>query len=166
MAKRVCRSSRISRSRVLGRRGRLSLLGILAPFGSTTPGSSVCSGSRAGCARASDTTSQFGHRIFRALSARARAARWHQHPARPHRFGPSASAAACAHSGVTPAEYGNIVNNPRTVQRPRGGNTNLKPETGYDDACLVFTPQFLPAFTRPSTIRHQDQERLGTYAPT
>jgi outer membrane receptor protein involved in Fe transport len=79
---------------------------------------------------------------------------------------PSASAAACAHSGVTPAEYGNIVNNPANQYNGlEGGNTNLKPETADTTTLgLVFTPQFLPAFN--ATLDYYDikiKNVIGTY---
>jgi iron complex outermembrane receptor protein len=59
---------------------------------------------------------------------------------------PSASLAQCELSGVTPAEYGNIVSNPsKQYNGLVGGNTNLKPETADTyTAGIVFTPTFVP----------------------
>jgi outer membrane receptor protein involved in Fe transport len=61
---------------------------------------------------------------------------------------PSASAAACARTGVTAAEYGNIISNPANQYNGlEGGNPNLKPETADTTTLgLVITPQFLPSF--------------------
>src|SRR5208337_3181120 len=61
---------------------------------------------------------------------------------------PTASAPACAHSGVTAAEYGTIAKNPAGQYNGLvGGNTNLKPETARTWTLgLVFTPTFLPEF--------------------
>jgi outer membrane receptor protein involved in Fe transport len=79
---------------------------------------------------------------------------------------PSASAAACAHSGVTAAEYGNIVNNPANQYNGlEGGNPNLKPETADTTTLgLVFTPTFLPAFN--ATVDYYNikiKNVIGTY---
>jgi iron complex outermembrane receptor protein len=42
---------------------------------------------------------------------------------------PSWTAAQCANTGVTPAQYGNLVNNPAgQLNMMRGGNPNLQPE--------------------------------------
>ena len=61
---------------------------------------------------------------------------------------PAASAAACALSGVTAAEYGNIAKNPAAQYNGLvGGNTSLSPEKADTyTAGLVFTPTFLPDF--------------------
>jgi iron complex outermembrane recepter protein len=79
---------------------------------------------------------------------------------------PSASAAACANSGVTAAEYGKIVNNPANQYNGlEGGNTHLKPETADTTTLgLVFTPTFLPAFN--ATIDYYNiriKNVIGTY---
>jgi outer membrane receptor protein involved in Fe transport len=59
---------------------------------------------------------------------------------------PTASAAQCARSGVTTAEYGNIAANPSNQYNGLiGGNTALKPETADTLTFgVVFTPTFLP----------------------
>jgi iron complex outermembrane receptor protein len=69
---------------------------------------------------------------------------------------PSASAAACALTGVTPAEYGKIASNPANQYNGlEGGNPNLKPETADTTTIgVVFTPQFLPSFN--ATIDYYD----------
>jgi iron complex outermembrane recepter protein len=79
---------------------------------------------------------------------------------------PSASAAACANSGVTAAEYGKIINNPANQYNGlEGGNPNLKPETADTTTLgLVFTPTFLPSFN--ATIDYYDikiKNVIGTY---
>ena len=62
---------------------------------------------------------------------------------------PAASAAACANTGVTAAEYGNIIKNPANQYNGlEGGNASLKPETARTTTFgVVFTPTFLPEFT-------------------
>ena len=63
---------------------------------------------------------------------------------------PSASEAACALTGVTPAQYGHVV----TVNASRfgyhailGGNEDLQPETAVTRAAgVVLEPRFLPGF--------------------
>lgn len=79
---------------------------------------------------------------------------------------PSASAAACANTGVTTAEYGHIVNNPANQYNGlEGGNPNLKPETADTTTLgLVFTPTFLPSFN--ATLDYYDikiKNVIGTY---
>jgi outer membrane receptor protein involved in Fe transport len=79
---------------------------------------------------------------------------------------PSASRAACALTGVTPAEYGNIVSNPANQYNGlEGGNPNLKPETARTSTFgLVLTPQVLPTFT--ATVDYYDikiKNVIGTY---
>ena len=79
---------------------------------------------------------------------------------------PTASAAACANSGVTAAEYGHIVNNPANQYNGlEGGNPNLKPETADTTTLgLVITPQFLPTFN--ATIDYYDiriKNVIGSY---
>jgi outer membrane receptor protein involved in Fe transport len=79
---------------------------------------------------------------------------------------PSASAAACANSGVTAGEYGNIVKNPANQYNGlEGGNPNLKPETARTSTFgLVITPQVLPAFN--ATVDYYDikiKNVIGTY---
>jgi iron complex outermembrane recepter protein len=64
---------------------------------------------------------------------------------------PTASAAACANSGVTTGPngtYGHIISNPANQYNGlEGGNPNLKPETADTTTLgLVFTPTFLPSF--------------------
>jgi iron complex outermembrane recepter protein len=57
---------------------------------------------------------------------------------------PAQTAAQCAHSGVTAAQYGSIL-------QLGGGNPSLKPEVSDTrEVGVVFTPTFLPGFT--STI--------------
>jgi outer membrane receptor protein involved in Fe transport len=79
---------------------------------------------------------------------------------------PPASAAACAHTGVTPAEYGNIISNPANQYNGlQGGNPDLKPETARTSTFgLVLTPQVLPTFT--ATVDYYDikiKNVIGTY---
>jgi outer membrane receptor protein involved in Fe transport len=79
---------------------------------------------------------------------------------------PSASAAACARTGVTAAEYGNIISNPANQYNGlEGGNPDLKPETARTSTFgLVLTPQVLPAFT--ATVDYYDikiTNVIGTY---
>ena len=79
---------------------------------------------------------------------------------------PAASAAACALTGVTTGEYGNIVNNPANQYNGlEGGNPNLKPETADTTTVgLVFTPTYLPTFT--ATIDYYNikiKNVIGTY---
>ncbi len=79
---------------------------------------------------------------------------------------PSATAAQCANSGVTAAEYGKIVNNPANQYNGlEGGNPNLKPETADTTTFgLVFTPTFLPSFN--ATLDYYDikiKNVIGTY---
>jgi iron complex outermembrane recepter protein len=79
---------------------------------------------------------------------------------------PAASAAACANSGVTAAEYGKIAKNPANQYNGlEGGNVNLKPETARTSTFgLVFTPQFLPSFN--ATLDYYDikiTNVIGTY---
>jgi outer membrane receptor protein involved in Fe transport len=59
---------------------------------------------------------------------------------------PAATAAQCAASGVTAAEYGHITPNSSSQYNGLiGGNTSLKPETADTLTLgLVFTPTFLP----------------------
>jgi outer membrane receptor protein involved in Fe transport len=61
---------------------------------------------------------------------------------------PAASPAACALSGVTAAEYGNIARNPASQYNGLvSGNISLAPEKADTyTAGLVFTPTFLPDF--------------------
>jgi len=61
---------------------------------------------------------------------------------------PAASAAACALTGVTAAEYGNIAPNPAAQYNGLvGGNSSLAPEKADTYTVgLVFTPKFLPDF--------------------
>jgi iron complex outermembrane recepter protein len=61
---------------------------------------------------------------------------------------PAATAAQCALTGVTAAEYGNITRNPAAQYNGlAGGNANLSPEKADTyTAGLVFTPTFLPDF--------------------
>jgi outer membrane receptor protein involved in Fe transport len=79
---------------------------------------------------------------------------------------PSASAAACANSGVAASEYGKIINNPANQYNGlEGGNPNLKPETADTTTLgLVFTPTFLPSFN--ATIDYYNikiKNVIGTY---
>ena len=61
---------------------------------------------------------------------------------------PVYSAAQCARTGVTAAEYGKIAANPAGQYNGLlGGNPNLKPETAITKSVGIgFTPSFLPNF--------------------
>jgi len=79
---------------------------------------------------------------------------------------PTASLAECEASGVTKAEYGQIIKNPANQYNGlEGGNPNLKPETADTTTLgLVFTPTFFPSFT--ATIDYYDiriKNVIGTY---
>jgi outer membrane receptor protein involved in Fe transport len=79
---------------------------------------------------------------------------------------PAASAAACANTGVTAAEYGNIIKNPANQYNGLvGGNPNVKPETADTTTFgVVFTPTFLPSFN--ATLDYYDikiKNIIGTY---
>jgi len=62
---------------------------------------------------------------------------------------PSATAAQCALTGVSAAQYGHIAANPaRQYYGLEGGNPGLKPETADTTSFgLVFTPRFVPGLT-------------------
>jgi|RhiMetdeSRZDD1v2_1073273.scaffolds.fasta_scaffold16265_4 iron complex outermembrane receptor protein len=62
---------------------------------------------------------------------------------------PTASFEECARSGVTAAQYGNILANPAAQYNGLvGGNTNLDPEESDTYSFgFVLTPNFLPGFT-------------------
>lgn len=62
---------------------------------------------------------------------------------------PAASAAACANTGVTAAQYGTIADNPAgQFNALFGGNQDLGPETSDTITFgAVFTPSALPGFT-------------------
>ena len=62
---------------------------------------------------------------------------------------PDASFEECARSGVTAAQYGNILQNPSAQYNGLvGGNTNLDPEESDTYSFgLVLTPEFLPGFS-------------------
>jgi iron complex outermembrane receptor protein len=62
---------------------------------------------------------------------------------------PSATAAQCAYSGVTAAEYGHIApNSANQYNGLVGGNTALRPETAETTTFgLVFTPTVIPDLT-------------------
>ncbi|WP_184200330.1 TonB-dependent receptor domain-containing protein [Polymorphobacter multimanifer] len=62
---------------------------------------------------------------------------------------PFASAAQCANTGVTAAQYGNIVDNPAgQFNSLIGGNPDLNPETADTISVgAVLRPSFLPALT-------------------
>lgn len=62
---------------------------------------------------------------------------------------PKASAAACALTGVTAAQYGRIPDCPaETCVTQGGGNPDLKPEVADTrTAGVVLTPRFLPGFS-------------------
>jgi iron complex outermembrane receptor protein len=55
----------------------------------------------------------------------------------------------CERSGVTPAQYGQILGSPAAQYNGlQGGNRNLLPETSVTRAAgIVFTPTFLPGFS-------------------
>lgn len=61
---------------------------------------------------------------------------------------PAASATACARTGVTAAQYGNIlVNSANQYNQYGGGNLNLKPEKADTwTAGVQLTPSFVPNF--------------------
>jgi iron complex outermembrane recepter protein len=61
---------------------------------------------------------------------------------------PTASAAACAHTGVSAAQYGKIVGNSAGQYNGFiGGNPTLKPESSDTKSFgIIFTPTFLPSF--------------------
>lgn len=62
---------------------------------------------------------------------------------------PQASAAECALTGVSAAQYGNIIPNPADQYNTlTGGNPNLRPEIA-DTLTLgiVYTPDYIPGFT-------------------
>ena len=61
---------------------------------------------------------------------------------------PTYSAAACARTGVTAAQYGHIVQNPAAQYNGfTGGNQNLSPETALTSSFGVgWTPAFIPGF--------------------
>ena len=79
---------------------------------------------------------------------------------------PSATAAQCALTGVTAAEYGKIAgNSAHQYNGLVGGNPNLSPEKA-DTYTLgfVFTPTFLPSFT--ATLDYYDikiKDVISTY---
>jgi iron complex outermembrane receptor protein len=79
---------------------------------------------------------------------------------------PSATAAQCASSGVTAAEYGHIVSNPANQYNGlEGGNPDLKPETARTSTFgIVLTPQYLPTFN--ATVDYYDikiKNVIGSY---
>ena len=61
---------------------------------------------------------------------------------------PAASAAQCARSGVTGAEYGHVLaNSAAQYNGLTGGNTGLAPETALTSSIGIgFTPSFVPNF--------------------
>jgi outer membrane receptor protein involved in Fe transport len=60
---------------------------------------------------------------------------------------PYATAANCARTGVTAAQYGAIVSNPDGYNSLEGGNNRLKPETADTfTAGVVLTPKLLSGF--------------------
>lgn len=61
---------------------------------------------------------------------------------------PSATATQCALTGVTAAQYGNIVPNPANQYNGlQGGNPNLTPEVATSKTLgVVFQPRFFPRF--------------------
>ncbi|MGH6677711.1 MAG: TonB-dependent receptor [Bradyrhizobium sp.] len=61
---------------------------------------------------------------------------------------PAASLANCGKSGVTPSEYGNVIQCPAlNCQGLFGGNPDLKPEAATTVTIgLIATPHFLPEF--------------------
>jgi iron complex outermembrane receptor protein len=62
---------------------------------------------------------------------------------------PTLSAAQCARTGVTAAQYGNLGANPANqFNTQTGGNANLQPEKAHTFSYgLVFQPTFLPNFS-------------------
>ena len=62
---------------------------------------------------------------------------------------PEASLEECMRSGVTPAQFGNILANPAAQYNGQvGGNVNLEPEESDTySAGIVFTPRFLQGFS-------------------
>lgn len=82
---------------------------------------------------------------------------------------PAATAEQCALTGVTPAQYGNITDNPAgQFNTLAGGNLQLKPEKADTySAGVVFTPTFLDGFTLSVdlfNIKLEDQ--IGTVPPS
>lgn len=78
---------------------------------------------------------------------------------------PAATAAQCANSGVTAAQYGHILENPAGQYNTlEGGNPDLKPEVADTiTAGVVFTPPAWPTFS--FTLDYYDikvKERIGT----
>jgi outer membrane receptor protein involved in Fe transport len=78
---------------------------------------------------------------------------------------PSATLAECQNTGVTPAQYGNILENPAGQYNTlEGGNPALDPEVADTiTAGIVFTPQAIP--TLSVTLDYYDikvKERIGT----
>lgn len=69
---------------------------------------------------------------------------------------PTATAAQCANTGVTAAQYGSIVQCPASQCKIlTGGNPNLKPETSNTKSFgVVLTPTFIQGFT--ATIDYFD----------
>ncbi|MDE2149140.1 MAG: TonB-dependent receptor [Gammaproteobacteria bacterium] len=81
---------------------------------------------------------------------------------------PQATLAQCERSGVTPAQFGNILNCPTGQCNLKfGGNTNLNPEKAITrQAGIVLTPRFLKGFT--GTIDYYNivlSGAIGTIAP-
>jgi iron complex outermembrane recepter protein len=69
---------------------------------------------------------------------------------------PSATQAQCALMGVTPAQYGNVSENPANQYNTIvGGNPNLEPEVADTySAGLVLAPRFIPGFTAAFDYYH------------
>ncbi|HEY6621715.1 MAG TPA: TonB-dependent receptor [Steroidobacteraceae bacterium] len=74
---------------------------------------------------------------------------------------PSLTAAQCAHTGVTAAQYGNLGVNPASQFNVQtGGNPNLSPEKAHTWSYgVVFQPTFLPAFS--ATVDYYDIRITG-----
>ncbi|MGZ5474878.1 MAG: TonB-dependent receptor, partial [Thermoanaerobaculia bacterium] len=78
---------------------------------------------------------------------------------------PSATLEQCQRTGVTPAQYGKVLDNPAGQYNTlEGGNPNLSPEVADTiTAGLVFTPPALPTFSL--TLDYYDikvKDRIGT----
>ena len=69
---------------------------------------------------------------------------------------PAATLAACEHTGVTPAQYGHILQCPAgQCATLTGGNPNLAPETANTITYgVTFTPTFLTGFTASVDYYH------------
>ncbi|ACJ01066.1 TonB-dependent receptor plug domain-containing protein [Rhodospirillum centenum] len=82
---------------------------------------------------------------------------------------PTFSLEQCANTGVTPEQYGRILNNPAgQFNQLAGGNTDLDPEKSDTIALgAVFTPGFLANFSVAlDYFRIKLEDQIGTVPPT